>query len=707
MNQRSRLLVLVIGLALLMLANIIVDGTPVPDPGTTSLWFYSAALSLLLADFVVEPWYTRPADSLANATAILLASLAASSADLAVSDSAFRTGKIILVVFTSAVMALSLGAMVTRQPPPATQTRIHSYLLTLSSALGRSRLIFSIFFAVTAAATFASSPEDLLVLYLIGGLLLWTDTLSTIARKVQRRDRDQPLSNLLIREVAQPRSAFASASKESRIEIGSIVSKGGMQIGLVVDASEADANPSAEIALFPDVMIGEGDELVVDEDAPVDLSTLGPIGRGTSLDRLIVRGSGSRFDQADISEGSLIEVSIRGESVLYQVVDAEIESAAPEGTSTSKRVQITARKLGRWDEAKESFVQADWIPAPGQVARRASASRTEVINPAFIGRVPGTDYGTHYDPITGATHNTAILGILGIGKTTLATELVWRTLEKGAKVIIIDVTNEYANHFEEIFSSTDQAGFENRINEEVKASLNSHAYDENRAGNHDSFKRAIRKAVHDFVSGDTPLLILNPARLIVTQDDGGFPNTQSRARRIISLNPAEITALIARAVLECVSDEITDRLRVCLVLEEAHSLAPEWNSTANDGERQAATATARALMQGRKFGFGSIVVTQRTANVTKSILNQCNTVFALRIYDQTGTEFLGNFIGGDYSRLLANLRDRHAIVFGKASSCKSPLLVELNDRELLEGWREEIQARISVPPVGVPSNGSF
>jgi uncharacterized protein len=66
----------------------------------------------------------------------------------------------------------------------------------------------------------------------------------------------------------------------------------------------------------------------------------------------------------------------------------------------------------------------------------------------------------------------------------------------------------------------------------------------------------------------------------------------------------------------------------------------------------------------------------------------------MRTYDQTGTEFLGNFIGSDYAQLLANLRDRHAIVFGKASSCASPLLVELNDRVALTEWRERIAAEV-------------
>jgi hypothetical protein len=75
-----------------------------------------------------------------------------------------------------------------------------------------------------------------------------------------------------------------------------------------------------------------------------------------------------------------------------------------------------------------------------------------------------------------------------------------------------------------------------------------------------------------------------------------------------------------------------------------------------------------------------MVVTQRTANVTKTILNQCNTVFAMRVFDATGMEFLSNYIGDDYARILSTLEDRHAVVFGRASSCRDPVLIRLNDR---------------------------
>lgn len=91
---------------------------------------------------------------------------------------------------------------------------------------------------------------------------------------------------------------------------------------------------------------------------------------------------------------------------------------------------------------------------------------------------------------------------------------------------------------------------------------------------------------------------------------------------------------------------MTDVARCCIVLEEAHSLVPEFNAIVNDGDKAATNGTAKAILQGRKFGFGCLLITQRTANVTKSILNQCNSVFALQMFDATGMEFLRNYRRG-------------------------------------------------------------
>jgi len=148
-----------------------------------------------------------------------------------------------------------------------------------------------------------------------------------------------------------------------------------------------------------------------------------------------------------------------------------------------------------------------------------------------------------------------------------------------------------------------------------------------------------------------------------------------------SLTPTEITQIISEATLQIAQKfGMTDKARVCLVYEEAHSLIPEWNSVAAEGDKAATNGTARAILQGRKYGLGCLLITQRTANVTKTILNQCNTVFAMRTFDDTGKEFLSNYLGSEYASKLPSLKERQAVFFGRASSCENPVIIRLNDQ---------------------------
>jgi hypothetical protein len=53
----------------------------------------------------------------------------------------------------------------------------------------------------------------------------------------------------------------------------------------------------------------------------------------------------------------------------------------------------------------------------------------------------------------------------------------------------------------------------------------------------------------------------------------------------------------------------------------------------------------------------------------------------MRTFDDTGKEFLSNYIGNDYAKILPSLESQHAVLFGKASSCENPVLLRLNDRD--------------------------
>jgi len=86
---------------------------------------------------------------------------------------------------------------------------------------------------------------------------------------------------------------------------------------------------------------------------------------------------------------------------------------------------------------------------------------------------------------------------------------------------------------------------------------------------------------------------------------------------------------------------------------------------------------AQIALQGRKYDVGLLVIAQRTATVSKTVLTQCNTMVAFSTYDQTGIEFMSNFYGSDYARLAPNLGFLQAVAFGKGIRSERPLIVEI------------------------------
>jgi hypothetical protein len=51
----------------------------------------------------------------------------------------------------------------------------------------------------------------------------------------------------------------------------------------------------------------------------------------------------------------------------------------------------------------------------------------------------------------------------------------------------------------------------------------------------------------------------------------------------------------------------------------------------------------------------------------------------MRVFDDTGKQFLENYIGSDYSNALPTLEERHCIAIGKGLMLKQPVILKLND----------------------------
>lgn len=249
----------------------------------------------------------------------------------------------------------------------------------------------------------------------------------------------------------------------------------------------------------------------------------------------------------------------------------------------------------------------------------------------------------------------------------------------GIKVWIIDITGQYEPALEQLIHQKKQSTADEKIRSEINSMTEQLKQDKGSGGNHRNFSYALQNHIKEFMIDDTwRVRVFNPYNYRVTEQTSGVYNNSAGFG---DLTITQITRIVAEELLNVLKDKMTEEARLCLVLEEAHSLIPEWNSVVYEGDKNATNGTAKAILQGRKYGFGCLLITQRTANVTKSILNQCNTIFGLRVFDATGIDFLSNYIGSDYASLLATLPSRHCVAFGRGLNMQNPLIVELNHRD--------------------------
>jgi hypothetical protein len=660
-------------LALLELARWAHHGWPPAD--ASGLWFYSAALTLLLSVFVSEPFYTSPRVALANSAALLLIAVTADRTGLEASKSAVSAGRAAIIACSAAVLAAAFVALLTESRP----TGLNAATFSIARTFGSGYFLFGVAYVASVYAAFADHPERLTVLLTAALAFTWgpLERFGLLATGFRGRTRATPQVTAIA--VEDPAMVVATVPHGTQLRLGQKLGGPEGATGIVVDHTQSVAVQQVRIAYPPTTILAPDTRLEVEdgsEDAEAD-AVVGYVAAETTMN-VLHTAAGAAATATGIEEGRLVSVDIRGSEVLYQVIETRIrEGKLAEGTHA--RFDVAGQKLGIWKEEQRAFDLIPWVPDPGSPVRLKTRHEA-AFEADGIGFVPGTSYAIRYDHIRSITHNTAILGILGSGKTTLARELVCRNICAGSKVVVLDITGQYAPFFDNLVAATKLEERTNRINEALEGFTRRREQDEDRVsfGSRGEFFRQMKTDLTEYVRSDEPLRIYNPLAFNVTTIEGFARGGQAELLREAST--VEKTSVIASALLmACASLGETEDARVCLVLEEAHSLAPEPSEGLSREDQRAVTATARSVLQGRKYGYGCLLITQRTANVTKTILNQCHTVFALRSYDATGIAFLANYLGEAYSRVLSSLPDFHAAAFGAGISSKAPIVIRLND----------------------------
>lgn len=189
-----------------------------------------------------------------------------------------------------------------------------------------------------------------------------------------------------------------------------------------------------------------------------------------------------------------------------------------------------------------------------------------------------------------------------------------------------------------------------------------------------------------------------PAILSQLVSDGAQP-------RIVDLSgvPNEVagvsSAVIARTLFNLKVWQTVDERQndpVLLVCEEAHRYVP------NRGEAQyeaAQEAIRRIAKEGRKYGIGLLLVSQRPSEVEATVLSQCNSWIILRITNDADREHVRAILPDSMAgltKMLSGLRRQEAIFVGQAAVLPSRILIRSltpeqlprsNDIDFDKGWQ--------------------
>jgi len=152
---------------------------------------------------------------------------------------------------------------------------------------------------------------------------------------------------------------------------------------------------------------------------------------------------------------------------------------------------------------------------------------------------------------------------------------------------------------------------------------------------------------------------------------------------------ATIYSLIAEKLFDARVDGAL-RWPVLLLLEEAHNFAPAHAGT--PAEQRAITTTKQIAQEGRKFGVGLILISQRPSRLDETTLSQCNSFVIMRMVNPADQNFVRKVIeslGEDEAKMLLDLDVGEALLSGQLINF--PVLVRIKE-PASKGEREEEDA---------------
>ena len=137
-----------------------------------------------------------------------------------------------------------------------------------------------------------------------------------------------------------------------------------------------------------------------------------------------------------------------------------------------------------------------------------------------------------------------------------------------------------------------------------------------------------------------------------------------------------------------------------LLMEEAHNYL--------NSEGSALTIVQKIVKEGRKYGIGTMIVSQRPSEINSTILSQCGTFFALRLSNSTDRSHITSAVSDNLEGLtsmLPILKTGEAIILGEAVKLPMRTIVKAPSKDRRPDSQDpivfdEIESKDSLRPGG-------
>lgn len=687
LSQRPRFVVFGVNTAAFYLLYRWATGHWNLTDGLETLWFGSAvawwALSLLSA-----PFFRPPKDALGAGVAAFLA-LAATSLDPKTPSYAYINA--LRVIGVGYAVFVTAAALVAAAVERKQYERLSRFSYLAAERLSSGPFLFGIvaFVSIFGAYTTHGTILGLTVVWLFFAIVRPVELAISLVQ--QCRGEPQAASADAIGEIigVQSRHTYLAKLLAERVTIKRYdfvefldgADANVSRKGFVVDNWVLNSEQWVKIVSGPDINQSLGPDritpgmvphivykIITDDTANILGRFVGTVFEGSNILAI-------KFDygmKVAVSEGTLLEVPIRGQRVLYQITQGSTQTEVLENKNEAGLIIGQAAQIGTWNQQTLTFDRFGWVPENNTPVYLAS--EIEEVQPPegeiLIGHIPDTNYPVFMDKKAAINCHMAVLGVTGTGKSVFARDLIRRLSQDGMKFIAVDFTGEYKSKLAglnpvDVVPANVAAGLFQNV-DALAAEMTKFPNQRNvgqMAQWEQQLRAGFRNAILTFLQSDSHVAVFE------------LPDVAN------STSILSYTRWFFKVLFDIAKEGAHIAGQLCVVLEEAHTVVPEWNFVAADdkGAQALLNQIGQIALQGRKYGVGFMVIAQRTANVSKTVLTQCNTIIAFQQFDKTSSDFLANYMGPTMIDALQNLRPRQAVAVGKAFRNGLPTIFRVPD----------------------------